>query len=169
MGGLPYHDVTNISTYISIWLRHGGHAKNPTLINRFGWVELDTIQRVFKVSRTQMCGLIAHDKKKRFELLALKLDNASYQPALLRATSGHSIHWLEYTKMLYTLSEYDVQALPAMVHGTKFLSLAGILDGGLNAGREFCMFNMIPHYDARSERGQRFDDWNSLVFSTLLE
>ena len=111
-----------------------------------------------------MCGLIAHDKKKRFELLALKLDETSYQPALIRATSGHSIHWLEYNKMLYTLNEYDVQALLAMVHGTKFMSLAGILDGGLNAGREFCMFNMIPHYDARSERGQRYDDWNSLVF-----
>ena len=26
------------------------------------------------------------------------------------------------------------------------------------------MFNMIPHFDRRSAYGQRFDDWNSLVF-----
>jgi hypothetical protein len=26
------------------------------------------------------------------------------------------------------------------------------------------MFNMIPHVDARSAKGQRFDDWNSLRF-----
>ena len=66
--------------------------------------------------------------------------------------------------ILHILDEIEVQALLAMVHGTKCVNLPGILDGGLNAGREFCMFNMIPHYDARSEMGQRFDDKNSLVF-----
>ena len=84
---------------------------------------------------------------------------------MVRASSGHSIPWLEYGMILHTLDEYEVHALPAMVHGTKVGNLPGILDQGLNAGRTFCMFNMIPHYDARSEMGQRFDDWNSLVFS----
>ena len=66
--------------------------------------------------------------------------------------------------ILHTLDEYEVHALPAMVHGTHFLNMQGILDAGLNAGRSFCMVNMIPHFDARAGFGQRFDDWNSLVF-----
>ena len=53
---------------------------------------------------------------------------------------------------------YDVRALPAMVHGTKFFNMRGILDKGLNAARAFCILNMIPHYDERAGLGQRFDD-----------
>ena len=68
---------------------------------------------------------------------------------------------------MHTLDDYEVRALPPMVHGTKFFNMQGIIDAGLNAGRTFCMFNMIPHFDARAEMGQRFDDWNSLVFSIL--
>ena len=67
--------------------------------------------------------------------------------------------------IMHTLDDHEVRALPAMVHGTKFFNLQGVLDAGLNAGRTNCMSNMIPHFDARAEMGQRFDDWNSLVFS----
>ena len=65
---------------------------------------------------------------------------------------------------MHALDDYEVRALPAMVHGTKFSKMQGVLGAGLNAGRSFCMFTMIPHFDARAGFGQRFDDWNSLVF-----
>ena len=70
--GFTYQQVNDVSKTISIWLHHGGRP--PTNINRFGWVLLDTIVREFGVSHVHMCTLIAHDKQKRFELLATKID-----------------------------------------------------------------------------------------------
>ena len=136
---------------------------SPTTINLCGWVQLDATHHEFGVTDMQRCALIAHDKK-RFELLALKLDAHAWKPAMTRAAFGHSIPWLEYRMIMHTLDDYEVRALPAMVHGTKFFNLQGILDAGLNAGRTLCRFNMIPHFDARAEMGQRFDDGKSLVF-----
>ena len=85
-------------------------------------------------------------------------------PWAVRASSGHSIPWLDYRAIIAHIPEDLAIKIPTMVHATNFSSLNSILLHGLVPGREFCMFNMIPHVDPRSAKGQRFDDWNSPMF-----
>ena len=61
------------------------------------------------------------------------------------------------------LSPQLTDLLPAMVHGAVFNVLGSILNEGLRPNHACNMFNMIPHFDRRSEKGQRFDKWNSLL------
>ena len=155
-----------IAQPIALWLRHGSERLRVP-INAFGWVLVDEIMRYRKISERQLLSILAHDHKGRYELAANLVSIGSrtvWLPWAVRATSGQSIPWLShsaiYTKLDLTLCSY----LPAMVHGTLHTNLSSILWGGLRPSRSFNMFNMIPHFDRRAGFGQRFDNWNSLIF-----
>ena len=63
-----------------------------------------------------------------------------------------------------TLTRTEVQLLQVMVDGTMFVWLPNIVNEGLKPSRAFSVFNMIPHFDSRAKHGQRFDQWNSLIY-----
>ena len=63
-----YHDVKAFSKKISIWLRHGD-KRYPATLNRLLWAYVRVMCQEFDINTRQLCAIIAHDKKKRFELV----------------------------------------------------------------------------------------------------
>ena len=151
---------------IAGWLRHGSE-RTRVPINAFGWVLIDEVLRYRKISERQLLSIVAHDDKRRYELAATKVRGLArdvWIPWAMRATSGQSIPWLSHSAMYTRLDCALVAGLPAMVHGTVHTRLSSILWEGLRPDRTFNMFNMIPHFDRRAGLGQRFDNWNSLIY-----
>ena len=109
LGKDALHDV---SKPIATWLRHGSSFARPAgpgkvPISRYGWVDIAVIEDVFGMAHEEMLNIIYQDKKGRFNLHAVHAfgtDNQATQKFryawAVRATSGHSIPWLNYEALM---------------------------------------------------------------------
>ena len=180
VGWRQYHPLPRD---LSIHLRHargpgGTHSRAAT--NRFGWSPIEHITNLLGYTVEQIVAIVRYDYfhqsgKKRFQLALYEpeVPNPNFPPRLygIRASSGHSIRWLTFSEVMCQLRPEDCDMLPAMCHGTYWKSIPSILRDGLIArgtarqGRAHVMFSMFPYFGPRCVAGQRYNQWDTIIFS----
>ena len=139
-------------------------------MNTGGWVLLSEVAETFDVSVDDVVTIAALSGKHRIQIAGIAKRNlVGYSwvaLALIRATQGHSIRWLNPFRLFCRLSTMEMLAkCDCIMHGTRSDNIPSILANGLAPGgdaeddlaRAYVHFSPFPRWDSRCVAGMRKD------------
>ncbi|MCP4243465.1 MAG: RNA 2'-phosphotransferase, partial [bacterium] len=99
----------NASRALSRLLRHTGphrratRSGSPIAMDTGGWCRVSAVMRQLRLTEANLLALVLHSEKSRFQVAALIREGRPVRLWTIRATSGHSIEWLDRNRLSWDI------------------------------------------------------------------